>query len=127
KLTTFEGGVRVPGIMRWSGKVPAGRVSDELFTTLDLFATLAHLIGARLPEVKIDGLNLTPLLLGEKGAKGREVFWYYSGDELHAIRQGNWKLHLPHEYLSVAGEPGKGGKPSNFGKLKPEPIELSGI
>jgi arylsulfatase len=127
KLTTFEGGVRVPGIIRWTGKVPAGRVSDELVTTLDLFATLAHLIGGKLPETRIDSLDLTPLLRGEKGAKGREVFWYYSGDELQAVRQGDWKLHLPHEYLEVAGEPGKGGKPSNFGKLKPAPIELSGI
>ena len=55
------------------------------------------------------------------------MFWYCSGDELHAVRQGDWKLHQPHEYLTVAGEPGKGVKPSNYGKLQPESIELSGI
>jgi arylsulfatase len=127
KLTTFEGGVRVPCVLRWPGHVPAGRVLDDLVTTMDLYATLAHLAGAERPKVPTDGLDLSALLLGEKDAKGREVFWYYSGDELHAVRQGDWKLHLPHEYLTVAGEPGRGGKPSNFGKLKPQPIELSGI
>ena len=127
KLTTFEGGVRVPGIIRWPERVPKGRVCDELFTTMDLFVCLAKFMGAKLPEARIDGEDLTPLLLGEKGAKGREMFLYYSGDELQAIRVEHMKLHLPHEYLKVAGDPGKGGKPSNFGKLKPESIELSGI
>jgi arylsulfatase A len=127
KLTTFEGGVRVPGIIRWPERVPKDRVCDELFTTMDLFVCLTKFIGAKLPEAKIDGEDLTTLLLGEKNAKGRKTFFYYSGDELQAVRVGDWKLHLPHEYLTVAGEPGKGGKPSNFGKLKPESIELSGI
>lgn len=127
KLTTFEGGVRVPGLIRWPGRVPNGRVCDDLFTTMDLNVTLAHFIGAKAPDAKRDGLNLAPLLLGEQGAKGRDVFWYYSGDELHAVRQGDWKLHVPHEYITVAGPPGKDGKPSNFDKLKPESIELSGI
>lgn len=43
------------------------------------------------------------------------------------MRQGDWKLHLPHEYLTVAGAPGRGGKPSNYGQLQPQSIELSGI
>jgi arylsulfatase A-like enzyme len=127
KLTTFEGGVRVPFITRWPGHVPSDRVCDELFASMDLFASLARLMGAQLPQAKIDGLDLRPLLLGEADAKGRDVFWYYSGDELHAVRQGDWKLHLPHEYLTVAAEPGRGGKPSNYGKLEPKSIELSGI
>jgi hypothetical protein len=57
----------------------------------------------------------------------RETFYYYSGDELHAVRKGLWKLHLPHDYLSVAGAPGKGGKPSNFENIRPLSIEQSGI
>ncbi|MBS0205576.1 MAG: sulfatase [Planctomycetes bacterium] len=127
KLTTFEGGVREPCLIRWPGHVPAGTVTDEPVATMDLYVTLAGLIGAELPAVKLDGSDLMPLLTGQVGAKGRESFWYYSGDELHAVRRGPWKLHLPHEYLTVAAEPGKGGKPSNFGHLKPESIELSGI
>ena len=127
KLTTFGGGVNVPCLMRWPARVPAGRVTDELVTTMDLFASFARLSGAALPTTKLDGTDLTPFLLGEKGAKGREVFWYYSGEELQAVRVGDWKLHLPHEYLTVATAPGKGGKPSNWKNMKPLSIEVSGI
>jgi arylsulfatase A-like enzyme len=127
KLTTFEGGVREPCLIRWPKHVPAGRVSDEIVSTMDLYVTFSKLIGATLPTVKLDGVDLSPLLLGDVGAKGRDAFWYYSADELHAVRRGDWKLHVPHEYLTVAAEPGRGGKPSNFGKLKPESITLSGI
>lgn len=127
KLTTFEGGVRVPCLASWPGHVPAGRVSDELITSMDLFASISRLIDAPPPAKPIDGVDLRPLLFGQPGAKGRDEFWYYSGDELHAVRQGDWKLHLPHEYLTVAAEPGRNGKPSNYGKLKPESIDKSGI
>jgi arylsulfatase len=127
KLTTFEGGVRVPFIARWPGKVPAGRVCDELVTGLDLLPAIARLTGSGLPTAKIDGLDLSPLLLGEKGAKGRPSFAYYSGSELHAVREGRWKLHVPHEYLTVDGPAGAGGKPANFERMKPKAIEESGI
>jgi len=127
KLTTFEGGHRTPCLVRWPGRVPAGRVSDEPWSTMDLHVSLAGLIGARLPEVKLDGIDVRPLLFGEPGARGREEFWFYSGEELHAVRQGDWKLHVPHEYLTVAAEPGRGGKPSNWANMKPQSIENSGI
>lgn len=127
KLTTFGGGVDVPCLMRWPARVPAGRVTDELVTTMDLFVSFVRLAGASLPSAKIDGMDLTPFLLGEKGAKGRDAFWFYSGEELHAVRVGDWKLHLPHEYLTVAAAPGRGGKPSNWENMKPQAIEVSGI
>jgi arylsulfatase len=127
QLTTFEGGVRMPCVMRWPGHVPAGRVTAELGTTMDLFVTLAKLGGAPLPKLKLDGIDLTALVLGEAGARGRSTFWYYSGEELQAVRQGIWKLHLPHEYLTVAAAPGHGGKPSNFENMQPRAIEESGI
>ena len=127
KLTTFEGGMRTPCIARWPGRVPAGRVSDEPLSTMDLHATFAQLIGARLPPVQRDGSDMSALLFGQPGAKGREEFWFYSGDELHAVRLGDWKLHVPHEYLTVAAEPGRGGKPSNYANMKPQSIENSGI
>ena len=119
KLTAFEGGHRVPFIARWPGRVPAGRTTDELVTAMDVHATLTRLIGAKAADTKQDGVDVTPLLLGEPGARGREEFWYYSTDELHAVRQGNWKLHLPHEYLALIAAPGRGGKPSNFGQIAP--------
>lgn len=127
KLTTFEGGVRVPLIASWPGRVPGGRKVEEMASAMDLFATLIALGGAQPPKTKIDGTDLSGLLLGKTGAKGREVFWYYSGEELHAVREDHWKLHLPHEYLAVAGAPGRGGKPSNWGKMKPLSHEVSGI
>jgi arylsulfatase A-like enzyme len=127
KLTTFEGGVRVPFLARWPGKVPAGRVCDDLFTGLDLLPTLAKVTTAGPPKAKIDGEDLSPLLLGEKGAKGREAFAYFSGAELHAVRAGKWKLHFPHDYLSVDGPPGKDGKPANHANMKPNAIEESGV
>lgn len=130
KLTVFEGGHRTPFIIRWPGRVPAGRVSGELVAAMDLHASLTTLIGARLPEKHYDGRDLRPLLLGEPNAKGRDEFWYYSTDELHAVRLGDWKLHLPHEYLTLAGPPGRGGKPANFGQIKPGAtgsIENSGL
>jgi len=126
KLTTFEGGIRVPCLMRWPGKIPAGRVCDELVTTLDLLPTAARLIGSELPQKTIDGLDVWGVLTGS-AASPREAFYYYSGDELHAVRSGQWKLHVPHDYISVAGPPGKGGKPANYGNLSPLSIEQSGI
>ena len=127
KLTAFGGGVDVPCLMRWPGRVPAGRVTAELVTSMDLYTSFARMCGATLPTVKIDGTDLSPLVLGEKGATGRDTFWFYSGEELQAVRVGDWKLHLPHEYLTVAASPGTGGKPSNWENMKPLSIEVSGI
>jgi arylsulfatase A-like enzyme len=127
KLTAFEGGVRVPFIARWPGRVPAGRTSDEFITALDLLPTVARFIGAELPKAKIDGQDLSRVLLGSEGAAGREMFFYYSGRELHAVRKGRWKLHLAHDYLTVNGPPGTGGKPANFAHMKPNAIEESGV
>src|SRR5688572_11345614 len=127
KLTTFEGGHRTPCIARWPGRVPAKRVSDAPISTMDLYVSFAKMIEAKLPDVKLDGIDLRPLLFGEAGAKGRDEFWFYSGQELHAVRQGDWKLHVPHEYLTTAAEPGRGGKPSNWANMKPLAIEQSGI
>jgi arylsulfatase A-like enzyme/sugar phosphate isomerase/epimerase len=127
KLTAFEGGVRVPLIARWPGHVATNRMCSESISGMDLLPTLAKVIGAPLPTWKIDGIDLSPLLLGEPDAKGRETFAYYSGAELHAVRMGRWKLHLPHEFLSVNGTPGTGGKPANFANMSPNAIEESGV
>jgi arylsulfatase A len=90
--------------------------------TIDVLPTLAHLIGAPLPGRKIDGLNIWPLLAGEKDAKSPHgpLFFYWLND-LHAVRSGKWKLHLPHPYSSL-DTPGKDGKP---GKLVQKRIELA--
>ncbi len=95
KGTTYEGGMRVPCIVRWPGRIPAGLVSDEIATTMDVFPTFAHLAGAPLPQDRIlDGKNIWPLLT-QPGAKSpREAFYYYFANELHAVRSGPWKLRL---------------------------------
>lgn len=127
KLTTFEGGVRVPCMMRWPKKIPAGRVCDQLVTTMDLLPTIAGLLDAELPSHRIDGKDVWSLINGAAEKSPHEAFYYYAGADLHAVRSGDWKLHFPHPYLEVAGKPGKGGKPANFENLTPNAITESGL
>ena len=95
KNTTWEGGMRVPGIMRWPAKIPAGQVCRELATTMDLLPTIAAIAEAKLPTGRtIDGKDIRPLLFGEAGAKSpHEAFYYYRDERLQAVRSGPWKLH----------------------------------
>src|SRR4029079_4633821 len=65
KGTSWEGGTRVPCLMRWPGHIPAGTVSDDMAMTIDLLPTIAKLVGADLPKNKIDGLDVWPILSGE--------------------------------------------------------------
>ena len=98
KFNTFEGGHRVPSIARWPDKIPAEQVSDALCSTMDYFPTIAHLAGARLSgNRKIDGMNIWPILKGDKNTSEHDILYYYNGITLEAIRDGNWKLHLPRE------------------------------
>ncbi len=117
KGTTFEGGVRVPCLMRWTGTIPAGRTCSEPLMTIDLLPTLARFLGAELPAHAIDGRDAGALLRGEPGARSPQeayAFWY-DGNELQALRSGRWKLHLPHGYRTLAGrEPGAGGTPGAY-------------
>jgi arylsulfatase A-like enzyme len=118
KGTSMEGGVRVPCIMRWPGHIPADTVCDEPAMTIDILPTLAHLAGAALPQRSIDGLDITPLLLGTPGAKNpHDAYYFYWGQELQAIRSGPWKLHFPHEYRSLK-EPAHDGKPGTYVQAK---------
>lgn len=113
KGSTFEGGVRVPFIARWPGKIPADSVCREPAMTIDLFPTIARLIGAKLPQRKIDGLDIAPLLTGQAAAKSpHEVLYFYWLKRLDAVRSGKWKLHLPHDYPSpeTVGSDGRPGK-----------------
>ncbi|SVB61961.1 uncharacterized protein METZ01_LOCUS214815, partial [marine metagenome] len=97
--TTAEGAFRVPTIMWWPGKVPAGTICAELSTTMDLLPTFARLAGGKAPQDrKIDGHDVRPLILGEPNAQTPyDVFYYYQRDHLQAIRSGPWKLFLPSE------------------------------
>lgn len=124
KGTTFEGGVRVPAIFHWPGKVPAGREVREPAATLDVLPSVARLTGAALPERKLDGKDISPLILGEKRARTpHEALYFYWGGELQAVRSGRWKLHFPHTYTSLDGKPGgRLGRPTPYVQKR---IELS--
>ena len=97
--TSAEGGQRVPCIMRWPGRVPAGITCAELCTTMDLLPTFARLAGTEPPNNRvIDGHDIWPLMVGEVGAESPyEAFYYYYVGQLQAVRSGKWKLHLPLE------------------------------
>ena len=97
--TTAEGAFRVPTILWWPGRVPAGTVCNELATTMDLLPTFALLAGGKPPADRIiDGHDIRPLILGEPNARSPyEVFYYYNTDQLQAVRSGPWKLFLPLE------------------------------
>ncbi len=109
KGTCWEGGVRVPFLARWPGKIPAGIVVHEPAMTIDLLPTVAGLLHADLPSRRLDGKDIWPLLAGEPGAKSPHdaLFFYYQSNELQAMRAGNWKLILPHRYRSFSGKIGR--------------------
>ena len=94
KGQTYEGGVRVPFLARWPGRIPAGRVLDAIGSTLDLMPTLAKLTGATLPAKPLDGVDIWPLLSGEKKDHSREALLYFDNWDLQCARLGNWKLHV---------------------------------
>lgn len=123
KGSTFEGGVRVPGIFRFPGKIPAGRTCAEPAMTIDLLPTIAALAGAQVPKERIiDGKDIWPLLAGADGAKSpHEALYFYWDVGLQAIRSGKWKLHFPHDYHSVT-QVGAGG---THGRSEKRRIELS--
>ncbi len=123
KGSTWEGGMRVPGIAWWPGKIPAGKVCHDLATSMDLLPTIAHFAGTEAPKDReMDGVDITPLFTGEiarvnsreyifkgrgltaKLGPFREVFCYYRGTELFAARLGPWKAHF-------ITQPGYGAKP----------------
>ncbi len=93
KGTTFEGGMREPTVVRWPGKIPAGKANGELMTTMDLLPTFAKLAGAAIPTDRvIDGKDIWPTLTGEAQTP-HEMFFYHRGNVLAAVRSGRWKLH----------------------------------
>jgi arylsulfatase len=93
-VTAMEGSIRVPFVVRWPGKVPAERVSNEIVHAVDVFTTLATLCGAAVPADRpIDGVDLTPFLLGRRNGSGREGFPIYRAEDLYAVKWRNWKVH----------------------------------
>jgi arylsulfatase A-like enzyme len=116
KGTSFEGGQRVPAIMKWPAKIPRGIVCDKIAATMDILPTISQITEAKLPDQKIDGVNIISLMKGEKSPTPRKTLLYYYGDnELQAVRKDNWKLVFPHRYRSYEGVlPGNEGLPGEY-------------
>jgi arylsulfatase len=113
KGSSFEGGHRVPCLMKWPEAIPPGSICNKLTATIDILPTLASITGSPLPEKKIDGINIIEVMKGNESADPRKVFlYYYRKNNLEAVRKGEWKLVFDHPGRTYIGfEPGKDGFP----------------
>lgn len=113
KGSSTEGGQREPCIMKWPGHIPEGIICNKLASTIDLLPTFATITNSALPQKKIDGVNILPLMLGDTEANPRESFlYYYRRNSLEGIRKGNWKLVFAHPGRTYHGfKPGNDGFP----------------
>lgn len=112
KGMTWEGGVRVPFIVRWPGRVPRGRVCHSLVSTMDVVPTVTRLAGAAAPAKAVDGVDILPLLTGERAVLEREPVVYFHGRDVHAARWGNWKLHFARSNAEMYSAAPEGGRRS---------------
>jgi arylsulfatase A-like enzyme len=98
KGSTWEGGQRLPFIAWWPGVIPAGARRSDIVASIDLLPSFAALAGVETPKGRIiDGMDISPLLLGKEGARSsRDTFFYYFRNRLDAVRKGKWKLFVGH-------------------------------
>ena len=110
KGTVFGGGQKVPFLARMPGSIPAGVVEKQVITALDVMPTVLNITNTKMPRMQpIDGQNIWPLL-SQKGKVDNMPFFFIYSDEVQAVREGKWKLHIPHQYRIVKEE-GKDGIP----------------
>lgn len=124
KGTAWEGGLRVPCIMRWKNKIAAGSVCNNMVAALDILPTIVSVCKAKKPARKIDGVEILPLLLQQRGVNPRDEFvYYYDQNNLKALRKGKWKLVFPHISQTYKKTlPGKDGWP---GKIIYDTVKLA--
>lgn len=113
KGSSFEGGHRVPLIMRWKNTIAPGGICNSLISGIDMFPTIAALVNADLPKHKIDGVSFVPVIAGDLNAAPRKYFYYYyRRNNLEAVRMDHWKLVLSHPGRTYEGfDPGSDGFP----------------
>ncbi|MCG2460261.1 sulfatase [Flavobacteriaceae bacterium F89] len=126
KGTSWEGGQREAFIARWPNKLVSGRTIDVPVNGIDILPTIAEITHAKLPEKTIDGKSAWRVLTGESDESPQDAyFFYYRVNELHAVRNGKWKLYFPHTYRTMDGQtPGKDGLPGEYRMVDVKSIEL---
>ncbi len=124
KNTTYEGGVREPFIACWTGRIPAGRVCRGFASMLDIFPTVAKLSGGALPAKPLDGIDIWPLLHGDKPSIDREPVLYFDNWDLQCARWMNWKLHVARHNTAAYAPAPQGGRHSSM-LAKPELYNLA--
>ena len=124
KNTTYEGGVREPFIARWTGRIPAGRVCHGLASMMDIFPTVAKLCGGALAAKPLDGIDIWPLLHGEKASIERPPLLYFDNWDLQCARSMNWKLHVARHNTAAYTPAPQGGRHS-YTLPKPELYNLA--
>jgi len=124
KGMTWEGGVREPFIAKFPGRIPAGKVCHGVASMMDIFPTVAKLCGAPLPKNPLDGIDIWPLMTGQRQEIEREALLYFDGWHLQCVRRGRWKLHLA-RYNSVAYSPAPAGGRVNLLLANPELYDVS--
>ena len=109
KATTYEGGVRVPAILRWPGRIPADWSTAEIAGTIDLYATLVRAGTGAAPRHRIDGVDLTDFLAGRTPKSPREEWFYFSNRTVDGVRVGPWKLRVRDgvELFDLGSDPGE--------------------
>ena len=139
KGTAWEGGQRVPCIIKYPFEIKANTIIDEPVMGIDWMPTFSHITGSKLSDNKIDGKNIWPLLTQkENKSPHKELYFYYRQNELHAVRSGNWKLYFPRSYRTLNGKPGgKDGMPVKYEynevksnelyNLKEDPSEMKNV
>ena len=123
KGSTYEGGVREPFLARFPGKIPAGLVSKGVAGTVDILPTVAKLTGAALPKAALDGIDIWPLMTGQKASIEREALLYFDDWNLQCARWGKWKLHFA-RYNTFAYNPAPPGGRVNFPLRPPELYDI---
>ena len=126
KGTSWEGGHRVPGIVYYPNEIKKNTKIEAPAMGIDWLPTIADFTKSALPDKKIDGLSLVPLLKGEtEKSPHQNFFFYYNRNELHAIRHLDYKLYFPHKYRSLNGRMGRDdGLPINYDQNEINSIEL---
>lgn len=126
KATTFNGGMRVPCLFYWKGKIASASVCNDLMSNIDILPTLAEVARARKPTLPIDGVSMLPTLKKEGTVPARHYLcFYYHKNSLEAIIDGNYKLLFPHTYVSYEMQaPGNDGQPGQLGQREMTTCEL---